>query len=200
MSTPYWRPTITLRDAARVTLRPIAREDKPLLAASFERLSEESRCRQFSRRNPSCPGLNSTTSLTSTIRTTRRLSRSIPPAERAGRRPLHPLKRRCRGRRGRGHGWRRLAGRGLGRALLGRLTITRGVRAYAGSPRSCRATTRRRLGCSRALARPGAGLTPARSNLSSCSPPNVESARGLSGRCEPRPLEPWSQRRQSLTV
>ena len=32
MSTPSWRRTITLRDGARVTLRPIAPEDKPLLA------------------------------------------------------------------------------------------------------------------------------------------------------------------------
>ena len=42
MSTPSRRRTITLRDGARVTLRPIAPEDKPLLAASFDRLSEES--------------------------------------------------------------------------------------------------------------------------------------------------------------
>jgi RimJ/RimL family protein N-acetyltransferase len=41
------RRTITLRDGARVTLRPIAPEDKPLLAASFDRLSEESRYRRF---------------------------------------------------------------------------------------------------------------------------------------------------------
>ena len=39
--------TVTLRDGARVRLRPIAAEDKPLLAASFERLSEESRYRRF---------------------------------------------------------------------------------------------------------------------------------------------------------
>jgi len=36
-----------LRDGARVILRPIAPQDKPLLAASFERLSEESRYRRF---------------------------------------------------------------------------------------------------------------------------------------------------------
>jgi nucleotide-binding universal stress UspA family protein/GNAT superfamily N-acetyltransferase len=47
MSTPSRRRTITLRDGARATLRPIAPEDKPLLAASFERLSEESRYRRF---------------------------------------------------------------------------------------------------------------------------------------------------------
>ena len=47
MSTAAWRRTITLRDGARVMLRPIAPEDKPLLAASFERLSEESRYRRF---------------------------------------------------------------------------------------------------------------------------------------------------------
>jgi nucleotide-binding universal stress UspA family protein/RimJ/RimL family protein N-acetyltransferase len=41
------RRTITLRDGARATLRPIAPEDKPLLAAAFERLSEESRHRRF---------------------------------------------------------------------------------------------------------------------------------------------------------
>jgi nucleotide-binding universal stress UspA family protein/RimJ/RimL family protein N-acetyltransferase len=41
------RRTITLRDGARVILRAIAPEDKPLLAASFERLSEESRYRRF---------------------------------------------------------------------------------------------------------------------------------------------------------
>jgi nucleotide-binding universal stress UspA family protein/GNAT superfamily N-acetyltransferase len=47
MSTPSWRKTITLRDGARATLRPIAPEDKPLLAAIFERLSEQSRYRRF---------------------------------------------------------------------------------------------------------------------------------------------------------
>ena len=47
MSIPSWRKTITLRDGARATLRPIAPEDKLLLAASFERLSEESRYRRF---------------------------------------------------------------------------------------------------------------------------------------------------------
>jgi elongation factor P--beta-lysine ligase len=36
-----------LRDGVRVTLRPIAPGDKPLVAASFERLSEESRYRRF---------------------------------------------------------------------------------------------------------------------------------------------------------
>ena len=47
MASPSRRKTITLRDGARVTLRPIAPEDKPLLAAIFERLSEESRYRRF---------------------------------------------------------------------------------------------------------------------------------------------------------
>jgi nucleotide-binding universal stress UspA family protein/RimJ/RimL family protein N-acetyltransferase len=47
MSTPSRRKTITLRNGARVTLRPIAPEDKPLLAAIFERLSAESRYRRF---------------------------------------------------------------------------------------------------------------------------------------------------------
>ncbi|MDP9136369.1 MAG: GNAT family N-acetyltransferase [Actinomycetota bacterium] len=47
MSTPSRRRTITLRDGARVTLRPIAPEDKPLIAATFERLSEASRYRRF---------------------------------------------------------------------------------------------------------------------------------------------------------
>jgi GNAT superfamily N-acetyltransferase len=41
------RRTVTLRDGARVTLRSIAPEDGPLLAAAFERLSEESRYRRF---------------------------------------------------------------------------------------------------------------------------------------------------------
>jgi len=41
------RRTITLRDGARVTLRPIAPEDAPLVAASFERLSKESRYRRL---------------------------------------------------------------------------------------------------------------------------------------------------------
>jgi GNAT superfamily N-acetyltransferase len=39
--------TITLRDGARATLRPIVPEDAPVVAASFERLSEESRYRRF---------------------------------------------------------------------------------------------------------------------------------------------------------
>jgi len=47
MASPSRRKTVTLRDGARVTLRPIAPEDKPLLAAIFERLSEESRYRRF---------------------------------------------------------------------------------------------------------------------------------------------------------
>jgi GNAT superfamily N-acetyltransferase len=47
MSTSSWRRTVTLRDGARVTLRQIAPEDKPLIAASFERLGEESRYRRF---------------------------------------------------------------------------------------------------------------------------------------------------------
>src|ERR1700760_2906831 len=38
---------VTRRDGARVALRPIAPEDKPLLAASFARLSEQSRYRRF---------------------------------------------------------------------------------------------------------------------------------------------------------
>jgi nucleotide-binding universal stress UspA family protein/L-amino acid N-acyltransferase YncA len=47
MSTASRQRTITLRDGARVMLRPITPADKPLLAASFERLSEESRYRRF---------------------------------------------------------------------------------------------------------------------------------------------------------
>jgi nucleotide-binding universal stress UspA family protein/L-amino acid N-acyltransferase YncA len=47
MSTSSRQRTITLQDGARVTLRPITPADKPLLAASFERLSEESRYRRF---------------------------------------------------------------------------------------------------------------------------------------------------------
>ncbi len=46
MASRAWRKTITLRDGARVMLRPIAPEDKPLLAI-FDRLSEESRYRRF---------------------------------------------------------------------------------------------------------------------------------------------------------
>ena len=45
--TPSWRRTVTLRDGARVTLRPIAVDDKPRLAAMVERLSEESSYRRF---------------------------------------------------------------------------------------------------------------------------------------------------------
>ncbi len=47
MLSPSRRRTITLRDGARVMLRSIAPEDGPLLAAAFERLSEESRYRRF---------------------------------------------------------------------------------------------------------------------------------------------------------
>jgi nucleotide-binding universal stress UspA family protein/RimJ/RimL family protein N-acetyltransferase len=39
--------TVTLRDGARVRLRPITPADRDLLAASFERLSEQSRYRRF---------------------------------------------------------------------------------------------------------------------------------------------------------
>jgi RimJ/RimL family protein N-acetyltransferase len=41
------RRTVTLRDGTRVILRPIAPDDKPLLAAGFERLGAESRYRRF---------------------------------------------------------------------------------------------------------------------------------------------------------
>src|SRR5512142_2059664 len=47
MPSPARGKTVTLRDDARVRLRPIALEDKPVIAASFERLSEESRYRRF---------------------------------------------------------------------------------------------------------------------------------------------------------
>lgn len=47
MPTASGRRTITLHDGARVTLRPIAPGDSSLLAASFGRLSEESRYRRF---------------------------------------------------------------------------------------------------------------------------------------------------------
>jgi RimJ/RimL family protein N-acetyltransferase len=45
--TPSRHLTITLRDGARVILRSISPRDKKLLAASFARLSEESRYRRF---------------------------------------------------------------------------------------------------------------------------------------------------------
>jgi len=41
------RRTVSLRDGSRVILRSIVREDKVLLAESFERLSDESRYRRF---------------------------------------------------------------------------------------------------------------------------------------------------------
>jgi len=41
------RLTVTLRDGARITLRPLAGNDRPRVAASFARLSEESRYRRF---------------------------------------------------------------------------------------------------------------------------------------------------------
>ncbi len=47
IATSSRRRTITLRDGARVTLRSISPDDKRLLAASFARLSEESRYRRF---------------------------------------------------------------------------------------------------------------------------------------------------------
>src|SRR6202521_2989987 len=47
MSLPSWRKTITPRDRGRGTVRPVAPQGKLLLAASFERLSEESRYRRF---------------------------------------------------------------------------------------------------------------------------------------------------------
>jgi nucleotide-binding universal stress UspA family protein/RimJ/RimL family protein N-acetyltransferase len=47
MASPARGKTVTLRDGTRVRLRPIAPEDKPVLAASFDRLSEESRYRRF---------------------------------------------------------------------------------------------------------------------------------------------------------
>ncbi len=47
MPTRHQGRTVTLRDGARVRLRPIAPEDRQLLATSFERLSEQSRYRRF---------------------------------------------------------------------------------------------------------------------------------------------------------
>ena len=47
MSASSRRRTITLPDGARVILRPIAPDDAPLIAAGFDRLSEESRFRRF---------------------------------------------------------------------------------------------------------------------------------------------------------
>ncbi|MBV9417269.1 MAG: GNAT family N-acetyltransferase, partial [Solirubrobacterales bacterium] len=41
------RRTVVLRDGSRVVLRPISADDTPLLAASFERLGAESRYRRF---------------------------------------------------------------------------------------------------------------------------------------------------------
>jgi RimJ/RimL family protein N-acetyltransferase len=41
------RRTVTLRDGSRVFLRRITHEDKPRIAASFERLGAESRYRRF---------------------------------------------------------------------------------------------------------------------------------------------------------
>ena len=46
MSSTSRRRTITLRDGARVLLRPIEPEDAPRIAASFHRLSKESRYRR----------------------------------------------------------------------------------------------------------------------------------------------------------
>jgi nucleotide-binding universal stress UspA family protein/GNAT superfamily N-acetyltransferase len=47
MSTRQRSRTVRLRDGARVRLRAIAREDKPLVAGVFDGLSEESRYRRF---------------------------------------------------------------------------------------------------------------------------------------------------------
>ena len=47
MTLPTHRRTVTLRDGARVTLRQLTRDDQQRLAASFARLSDESRYRRF---------------------------------------------------------------------------------------------------------------------------------------------------------
>jgi nucleotide-binding universal stress UspA family protein/GNAT superfamily N-acetyltransferase len=47
MSTSSRRRTITLRDGASLGVRAITPDDKPLIAASFERLSTQSRYRRF---------------------------------------------------------------------------------------------------------------------------------------------------------
>ena len=47
MTLPTRRQTVRLRDGARVTLRQLTRDDRQRLAASFARLSEESRYRRF---------------------------------------------------------------------------------------------------------------------------------------------------------
>ncbi len=47
MALPTHRRTVALRDGARITLRQLTRDDQQRLAASFARLSEESRHRRF---------------------------------------------------------------------------------------------------------------------------------------------------------
>ncbi len=47
MTLPTQRRTVTLRDGARVTLRQLTRDDRQRLAASFSRLTEEPRYRRF---------------------------------------------------------------------------------------------------------------------------------------------------------
>jgi L-amino acid N-acyltransferase YncA len=55
MPTTSRRRTITLRDGARVMLRPIAPEDAPRIAESFHRLSKESRYRRLLTHKDSLP-------------------------------------------------------------------------------------------------------------------------------------------------
>ena len=55
MSAPARQITVTLRDGARVRLRPIRPDDKRLLARGFERLSEDSRYRRFFTPMPELP-------------------------------------------------------------------------------------------------------------------------------------------------
>lgn len=44
---PAQRLTVTLLDGTRIVMRPIRREDKPVIAEAFDHLSEESRHRRF---------------------------------------------------------------------------------------------------------------------------------------------------------
>lgn len=188
-----------MRDGARVTLRAIAPEDKPLLAAMVERLSDESSYRPFftSKTELSPAELDYLVDVdhfahkaiiaidaSSEARGVARYSRSNDDAEVAEARSSSPTT-------GKDEAWAtRCSTPDISRAARGRTPVY--ALAQTNIPDTLRLVEGGRVGETRR------GWTPGRSSSSSSSL-QTGSARGLPGRHEQQPLEPGSQRRPSLT-
>jgi GNAT superfamily N-acetyltransferase len=201
MSTPSRRRTITLQDGARVTLRSIAPEDKPLLVASYERLSEESRYRRFF----SVKKELSAAELEYLVDVDHNDHEAIVAIDPSSGEALG-VARYIRASAGAevaevavvvADDWQ---GRGVGRALLDRLTYRArhaGVRRFSALVQG---DNRASIGLLE-----GVGDTRRRYETGEVEliielPPERVWARGSAGRCERRRGEVWSRRRHSPTA